>query len=77
MAAKVAALCPRAGRSLSPQRSLRNSSFIDVTYCIQRPYGFPDDDLPPIMSPGKKQISLALRGPIGTVGPTELQLQDR
>ena len=55
----------------------RNSSFIDVTSCIKRPYGFPDDDPPPIMSPEKKQIPLALRGPIGTVGPTELQPQDR
>ena len=57
---------PLLGGSLSPQRSLRNLSSSEVTRCINRAYICEDSVLPPIMSPRKKQISLALRGPIGS-----------
>lgn len=52
--------------------SLRNSSCIDVTHSIIRLYGFSEGVLPPIMPPRTKRIFLALRGPIGTVGPDRI-----
>ena len=65
------------GRACRQLLSGRNLSVIDVTHCILMTYGFPAGVLPPIMPPGKNRIPLALRGPIGTVGPTELRPQDR
>ena len=56
--------------SLPSKLSLRTISDSDVRHFIKRTYGFLGDVLPPIMPPVKKQIFLALCGPIGTVGPS-------
>ena len=61
---------PSGGRSL--HSDLRTLSGIDITCCIQGPYGFFRGCPAPHYAPGKKRIPPALPGRVGTIGPDRI-----